>query len=54
MQGVIQFTIKQKESLSDGRKPRKLKQIFDTEKDKDMDVYNDFVNRLVKEKKDVE
>ncbi len=49
--GLIQFKISQKDILSDGRKPRELKQVFDKEKDKDMDVYNDFVNRLVDDKK---
>lgn len=49
--GVLQFKINQKKLLSDGRKPREMKQMFDEKRDEDMDVYNDFVNRLVNEKK---
>lgn len=45
-EGMIKIQVRQKETRSDGRKPRPLEQVFDTKKEKDMDVYNDFVKRV--------
>jgi len=44
-EGYIKITIKQKEQLSDGSKPRKLGRIFG-KGDDSMNVYNNFVNKI--------
>lgn len=48
--GKIKFKFKQKEFLSDGRKPRKLDDMF-SKKEEDMNVYDNFVNQMTKKKK---
>jgi chemotaxis protein MotB len=48
--GVIIFEIKQKEFLPDGRKPRKMKDLFDSNV-KGQNVYETFVKRAAKVKK---
>jgi len=48
--GSIIFEIKQKEFLPDGRKPRKLQDLFDT-KINDKNLYETFVKRAAKMKK---
>lgn len=48
--GKITFKVIQKENLSDGRKPRKINELFG-ERDTDMTVYNSFVKQLSKKKK---
>lgn len=48
--GLIHFEIKQKETKSDGRKPRKLEDAFGSKND-DMDVYDNFVKQLSNQKK---
>jgi chemotaxis protein MotB len=48
--GYIRVTIRQKEFLSDGRKPRPLRDLFDSKKSSDMSVYDDFVKKISKEK----
>lgn len=47
--GFIHIRVRQKETKSDGSKPRKLESIFGG-KDPDMNVYDNFVNQLVKQK----
>jgi chemotaxis protein MotB len=49
-EGSVLIKIKQKEQTSDGRKPRKLDDVFGSN-DKDMDVYNNFVKQLSDKKK---
>ena len=48
--GYVRLTIRQKEFLSDGRKPRPLRDLFDSQKSSDMSVYDDFVKKISKEK----
>lgn len=49
-QGMITFEIKQKEFLPDGRKPRKLEDVFDS-KVEGTNPYETFVQRAAKSKK---
>lgn len=48
-QGYIKFEISQKDALPDGRKPRKLEEVFDKEV-KGEDLYQTFVNQASKAK----
>ncbi|MEI7972979.1 MAG: hypothetical protein WCH11_01280, partial [Bdellovibrio sp.] len=43
--GIIKFTIRQKETRSDGTKYRKLDKIFDRERSLDMKEYRDYLER---------
>lgn len=47
--GFIHLRVRQKEIKSDGKKTRKLDNLFGA-KDPDMNVYDNFVNQLVKQK----
>lgn len=47
--GSIKFKIKQKDHLSDGSKPRKMKQLFG-KSDESMSVYDNFVHQLTNQK----
>lgn len=49
-EGFIRFRIKQKDQLSDGRKPRKIGELFG-KGDETMDVYDNFVKKLTDRKK---
>jgi chemotaxis protein MotB len=49
-EGFIKFTVKQKEVKQDGTKPRKFSKIFGPD-DSNMDVYNNFVNKMANAKK---
>ena len=44
-EGYIKIRIKQKDTLSDGSKPRKLGELFG-KKDDEVDVYDNFVNQI--------
>lgn len=44
-EGYIKILMKQKDILSDGSKPRKFQRIFGKD-DKEMNVYNNFVNKI--------
>ncbi|MBX9769640.1 MAG: chemotaxis protein MotB [Bdellovibrionales bacterium] len=44
--GYIKFLMVQKEITSDGRKPRKLEDLFESKKDENLDVYNNFVKKV--------
>lgn len=50
MEGAIHVRIKQKDELPDGSKPRKLERIFG-KNDDGLDVYNNFVNKVSKQKR---
>lgn len=52
-EGSILIKVKQKDKTQDGRKPRKLDDAFGS-KDKDMDVYNNFVKQITEKKKKTE
>ncbi|HAG92204.1 MAG TPA: chemotaxis protein MotB [Bdellovibrionales bacterium] len=53
-EGIIKIIMKQKDTLSDGSKPRKLNKVFGKD-EKNLDVYNNFVNKLSNSKdKDTE
>ena len=49
--GAIKFKIKQKEMLSDGRKPRPIQGDVGN-RNREMSVYDDFVDRISKKKKE--
>lgn len=44
--GYIKFLMVQKEITTDGRKPRKLEDLFEAKKDENLDVYNNFVKKV--------
>ena len=44
--GYIKFLMVQKEITTDGRKPRKLEDLFESKKDENLDVYNNFVKKV--------
>ena len=46
----VKIRISQKETLSSGRKPRPLEDLFQADRNKDLDVYNDFVRRVSQDK----
>ncbi len=48
-EGMIRVTMKQKDKLSDGSKPRKFDKVFGKD-EKKMNVYNNFVNKVSKAK----
>lgn len=49
-EGMVRIVMKQKEVLSDGSKPRKFDRLFGKD-DEDMNVYNNFVNKISNSKK---
>lgn len=49
-EGMVKIVMKQKEVLSDGSKPRKFDRLFG-KGDEDMNVYNNFVNKISNSKK---
>lgn len=49
--GMIKISMKQKEFLANGKKPRPLKDLFGSDKSGDMSTYNEYVKRVSEEKK---